>query len=350
MKRWLEAMGYGEQSLRALSYDDAAAAALSIARGEATDAQIAAFLVLHSTKQDADEEVAAFADVFHNESLPYPIVPQSLICTEPVNGREEVPVTLPVSLLLAAAGFPQVVNVGCSSAAKTGVSFMELLEGLGVRMDVGVPLWETCFRESKIGFIDPEAACPALARVRRIRNELGVPTLFDTIEKLFNPLRSSQMSAGASGPAEVEKLLRYLPKTGIQRACIVAGTEGSEEVPVWRTSLVYLLTPWGDETSILDPSTFGFTGKPLEKTDKKTQLQCLERLIQGDGGEDLQSERDHVIWNAGLRLYWFEKASSYEEGFQLARQLYERKGAYKVLNTWRKQVGKERVHPKRKAN
>lgn len=349
MKQWLEAMGYGEQPLRPLPYDVAAAAALSIARGEATDAQIAAFLALHNLKQEADEEVAAFAEVFHNESKPYPSFPQSLASAGSVRGEATV-ITLTVSLLLASAGFAQVVNTGCPAAYQTGDSLLELLKAMGVAVNVEAPVWEALFRRTKIGFINPEEACPAFGRVRRIRDELGVPTLFDTVEKLYNPLRSAQMSIGASDRAEIERLLRCLPKAGIQRACIVAGMGGSEDIPVWKTSLVYLLTPWGDETSILDPSTFGFTGKPPEKTDNRTQLQKLERLIQGDDGSDLQPERDHVIWNAGLRLYWFEKASSYEEGFQLARQLYERKGAYKVLSMWRGRVGGERVSPKRKAN
>jgi anthranilate phosphoribosyltransferase len=85
---------------------------------------------------------------------------------------------------------------------------------------------------------------------------------------------------------------------------------------------------------VIDPAMFGFQSAPLEKINKAQQIQTLKRIIAGDMTEDIQAERDHVIFNTGLRLFWFERVSSFEEGFYLAKQLYIRKEAQRVLNRW----------------
>ncbi|KEQ22564.1 hypothetical protein [Paenibacillus tyrfis] len=77
----------------------------------------------------------------------------------------------------------------------------------------------------------------------------------------------------------------------------------------------------------------------MEKCGKERQLELLERIMQGEEAPELHNEREHVVFNAGLRLYWFDKVGSYEEGFQLARSLLQRKEAFKLLVKWRELSG-----------
>lgn len=95
------------------------------------------------------------------------------------------------------------------------------------------------------------------------------------------------------------------------------------------------MTPFGDESTVLDPATFGFAGEPLPKFSKEEQLALLKALLTGKKADNaLRPIIEHVIFNAGLRLYWFDKVSSYEEGFQLAESLLKRGEASRVLWEW----------------
>ncbi|CAK4845520.1 unnamed protein product [Aphanomyces euteiches] len=128
--------------------------------------------------------------------------------------------------------------------------------------------------------------------------------------------------------------VQIIPKAGFQTAYIVQGIEGSEDFPIYKSSALRKVDAWGDESSLIDPAMFGFQSAPLEKINKDQQIQILQRVIAGDTSADIQAERDHVIFNAGLRLFWFDRVSSYEEGFYLAKQLYARKEAQRVLTRW----------------
>lgn len=349
MKQWIKAVGTGKLGSRNLSYDEAVAAAHAIARGEATDAQTAAFLMAMRMKGEADEEMMGFIEVFRKYSLPYRSFSQSLNCAGPYDGRLYFPVTIPVSLLLASVGFPQVLHGSESLPPKLGQSLKELLEGLGVQVELEAKDWERIFLSLNIGFIWTDLICPPFGKVRHVREQIGLRTFLNTVEKVINPVHSLGIIVGVNHKTAMEHLIHLLPKTGFETAYIVQGMEGSEDLPMYKNSAIRKVTPWGDEASTIDPSTFGFHGVPLEKCTKERQLQLLKRIIQGDDSQDIRNEREHVIFNAGLRLYWFDKVGSYEEGFQLARSLLQRKEASKVLNKWVELSNQSDVRPRLRA-
>lgn len=334
MIQWIKAVGTGKRGSRDLTYDEAVAAALAIARGEATDAQIAAFLMAERMKGETDDEIMAFIDVFRRFSLPLTSFSESLNCAGPYDGRNYFPITIPVSLMLASVGFPQVLHGAESLPPKLGTSIKELLQGLGVRMEVGAIQWERSFSEIHIGFIWSELVCPPLGRIRHIREQMGLRTMLNTVEKVINPVHSNHIVIGVNHKTAMQHLVQIIPKAGFHSAYIVQGIEGSEDFPIYKNSALRKVTAWGDESSLIDPAMFGFKSAPLEKITKERQIELLRRVIAGDSEADIQAERDHIIFNAGLRLFWFDRVSSYEEGFYLAKQLYARKEAQRVLTRW----------------
>ncbi|WP_282941289.1 anthranilate phosphoribosyltransferase [Paenibacillus sp. RC67] len=335
MKEWIKTVGTDKTGSRHLTYDEAVAAAHSIARGESTDAQTAAFLMGMRMKGEADEEVMGFIDVFRKYSLPFRSFSDSLNCGGSYDGRLYFPITIPVSLLLASVGFPQVMHGSDSLPSTEGVSLKELLEGLGVQVELEAKEWETIFMALNIGFIWTDLICPPFGCIRHVREQLGLRTFLNTVEKVINPIHSQNMIIGVNHKTAMSHLIHLLPKSGFETAYIVQGMEGSEDLPIYKTSSIRKVTPWGDESNSVDPATFGFRGEPLEKCTKDEQLKLLTKVIQGEDSEDIRNEREHVIFNAGLRLYWFDKVGSYEEGFQLARSLLLRKEALKMLEKWR---------------
>lgn len=340
MKQWIKAVGAANRTAsRHLTYDEAVAAAHAIARGESTEAQTSAFLMAIRMKGEADEEIMAFIDVFRKYSLPYASFSDSLNCAGAYGSRQLFPVTLPVSLMMASVGFSQVLHgSGSGGGGSSSSTIGGLLEELGISTALSARDWEYVFTAAKIGYIPTDRICPALANIAKLRDELGVDTFLNTVERLLNPVQSHQMIIGASQKAAIGPLVEILPKAGLQKAMIVHGMEGSEDVSIAKTSTIRIISPDSDETTILDPDTLGFRGEPLLPVSAEQQLVLLKRILEGDDSPDLRSERDHVIFNAGLRLYWHEKVASYEDGFQLARQLYARKEAGKTLKKWRDQT------------
>lgn len=335
MKRWIQAIGSGQHGIaRDLSYEEAVEAAHEMARGDSTDAQCAAFLMALCMKGEADEELRAFIDVFHSYSLKYHPFVDSLNCAGLTEGRQYFPVTLPVSLLLASVGFPQVLHGGDALPPKQGTTMSEILESFGVEVNLSVKAWEAMLFHLHIGFLQSDQLCPPLGKLKPVREQIGLRTVINMIEKVMNPVQSMNMIIGVNQRKTMEALIPISMRSGVQNVYLVNGIEGSEDLPIYQNSTIRIVTPWGDESRVVEPQKFGFQSEPLQPLDKDEQLSMLHRIMAGEQSEELKRERDHVIFNAGLRLTWFDKVGSYEEGFQLAESLLQRKEAQKVMQRW----------------
>jgi len=334
MRQWIKAVGTGKKGSRDLTYDESAAVAHIIARKEATDAQVAAWLMAERMKSESDDEIMAFIHVFRKYCAPIQSFTNSINCAGPYDGRRYFPITIPVSLLMASVQVPQVLHGGDSLPPKEGTSLKELLEALGVNVDTDVAKWERIFSSVHINFVWTEKLCPPLSYVRHIRQEMGLRTMLNTVEKVINPVQSSNLIIGVNHKTAMQHLIHILPRSGFETAYIVQGIEGSEDLPIYKNSAIRKVTSYGDESSVIDPAMFGFKGDPLDELDVEQQLKILQRIIQGEDSADIRKERDHVIFNTGLRLFWFDKVSTYEEGFYLARSLLGRREASKTLDRW----------------
>lgn len=146
----------------------------TIARREATDAQISAWLMAERMKGESDDEIMAFIHVFRKYCAPVRSFSDSINCAGPYDGRRYFPVTIPVSLLMASVHVPQVLHGGDSLPPKSGTSVKEMLEGLGVYIQIDVHRWEQIFSGTHINFIWTERICPPLGHVRHIREQIGL--------------------------------------------------------------------------------------------------------------------------------------------------------------------------------
>lgn len=334
MKRWIKMIDARKWEAKHLTGEEASAAAYLLARGEATDAQASAFLVALRMKCESAGELLSFIHVFREYCTLVASCTSSIHYAGPHIGRRYFPITIPVSLLLAAVQIPQVLHGGDSLFSKEGTPIKELLEGLGVHIQTNVMQWEKTFTATKLNFLWTDQFCPPLSKLRSIREEIGLPTILDSMEKIINPLQARNLIVGVDDRKTMQDLVAILPAAGFETSYIVQGVEGSEDLPIFRNTAIRRVTATGDDSSIIYPETFGFASEPCQPLDKQEQLDLMLRVIEGDDSMSIQSERDHVIFNAGLRLYWFEKVATYEEGFSLARSLLQRKEAKKLLEKW----------------
>lgn len=335
MKRWIQAMGSDQTRMRNLTYDEAVEAAGEMAKGDSTDAQCAAFLMALCMKGEADDELMAFIDVYRGYSLNYHTQPNSLNTIGPTEGRKRFPITLPVSLLLASVGFTQVMQGGDALPSRQGTTALrEIVEGFGVSLQLSVKAWQSMLFHLHIGFLPTEQLCPPIGRLKQVREQLGIRTVIDTIEKVLNPVLSTNLIIGVQQRKAMESLIPISMRSGFQQAYIISGIDGSEDLPLYENSTIRIVTPWGDESRSVEPQKFGFMSTPLPNLAKEDQIAMVKRIITGEEGTEVKRERDHVIFNTGLRLKWFDKVDSYEDGFQLAEALLQRKEAHKIMQRW----------------
>ncbi len=331
MIRWLKDLLMKGKD-KPITCEEAEEAAQSIAVGETSDVQAAAFFIAERLKGESPETAAAFVRVFRQHGKPLKANPASVYIGGSPAGGAHVPVSLPVSFLLAGIGIPHVVAAGgfAEYASLLNAACTESIRD----KEQALHQWENCLRESNIVLLDSDIYCEPLLRLRSVREQLGISTLINTVEKLLNPFQSSFAIIGARDKKEADHLVSIVPSTGFQFGYIVCGADGTENLPLDRSSYVRKVTPYGDEATFIDPKLFGFASRELPKTSRGEQLDMLRRVIQGEDTPEVRNEREHVIFNAGLRLYWLDKVATYEEGFQLARSLLQRREAMKALSRW----------------
>ncbi|GIQ70162.1 anthranilate phosphoribosyltransferase [Xylanibacillus composti] len=337
MHPWIKAVGTGKRGSRDLAYDEAVQVARLIATNHASDVQIAAFLMALRMKGESDDEIMALVDVFREYAIPFRKFPNSINCAGPYDGRYTIPFTIPVSLLLASVGIPHVLHGGKSLPPKRGTAIMEVLGKLGVNIHLDTRTWESIFSTLHIGFVQTERICPPIARVRALREEMGLRTVINTVEKVVNPVHSNFMMIGVNHQTAMDHLIHVLSRAGFIKAYIVQGIEGSEDLPLDRRSAIRKVTAHGDEASYIDPRMFGFQGEPVGKYSAEEQVRLLRSFLEGEDTDETHFIEDHVVFNAGLRFFWYDRVSSYEDGFQLAKSLLRRKEPLKLLRKWTEQ-------------
>ncbi|GGK24279.1 hypothetical protein GCM10010965_16340 [Caldalkalibacillus thermarum] len=344
MQQWIKEVARGKKGARDLSPDEALQAAQAIIEGQATDAQIAAFLVAERLKGESAGELLAFVQAFRRAAaaitLPASLREKLIDLAGPYNGRNTFAATIPVALLLADQGLPVFLHSSDALPPKKGTALKAILERLGIRVDQPASQVARALAEANIGFAWTEALCPPLQALRKVREEIGVRTLLNTVEKMLNLAQAQAAMVGVFHKTVVETNAAVLRAMGYKQAFIVQGAEGSEDLPVHRTSFVYRVGEEGMERLELDPERYGLhhrKDKEKEKLDLDQQVELIRRILHGEESEELAYFRDQVLFNAGVRYYLFGHLPSIEQGIELARrQLAEQRGAER-LRIWQDQ-------------
>lgn len=114
---------------------------------------------------------------------------------------------------------------------KRGTCLKELLSGLNVEVNMPVKQWEMVFSRIHIGFIWTEKICPPFRHLRKVREEIGLRTMINTVEKVMNPIQSKSIIIGVNHRTAMSHLVEILPRAGFETSYIVQGIEGAEELP-----------------------------------------------------------------------------------------------------------------------
>ncbi len=320
----LKKVGSGNHTGENLTRAEAATATKMMLLGEATPAQIGAFLIAHRIKRPTGVELAGMLDAYDEVGPKL----QAIATTEPVivlgipyDGRTRTaPISPITALLLATVGQPVVMHGGERLPTKYGVPLVDIWQGLGVDW-TELPLEKTqqVLEETGIGFVYTPRHFPATKSIWEYRDQLGKRPPLATMELIWCPYAGvAHIISGFVHPPTEGMFLEALEMRKVAKFTSVKGLEGSGDLPRDRTAIIGLRT-FGSELERLHlpPREYGLTttNVPLHTTEEL--LTDLQLVLQGKPGELMQT----ALWNGGFYLWRCGVCSDVRSGMAKAEEI-----------------------------
>src|SRR5580704_2909008 len=216
-------------SRKDLSADQTAEVLAQIMHGEVSEIQIAGFLIALRTKGETVEELEGLARTMRELAARVPTDRVDLLDTAGTGGgRSTFNVSTTAALIAAGAGCAVAKHGNRSATSESGSA--DLLEALGARIDLGPDAVARCIDEAGFGFMFAPAHHQATRFVVGVRRELGVRTIFNFLGPLTNPAGARRQLVGVSDARYLETIAGALARLGSERALVVAGEDGLDEV------------------------------------------------------------------------------------------------------------------------
>ena len=305
-----------------LSRAEAAAGVRDVLGGEATPSQMAAFIFGLRLKGETPDELVGMLGAMLEvaELVPVPdALAARLVDTCGTGGDRSgtINVSTIAALVVAGAGVPVCKHGGRAASSRTGSA--DVLEALGVQIALPPASVARCISEAGIGFCFAPRYHPAMRYVIPTRRELGVPTAFNLLGPLANPGRARHQLVGVGDGRVAECLARVLGEAGAERAWVVHGQDGLDELSTTAPSTV---VEWsarrGDlRTFSLDPSQLGLAPaqpEDLRGGDPAANAHAAREVLAGTKGP----HRDIVVLNAAAALVVVGEAGDLAAGLALA--------------------------------
>ena len=317
-----------------LTSTQAAAAMADVLDGRATPSQLAGFIVALRLKGETVEEMAglvrAMLDSCVRVSLPAGCTPVDTCGTGGASARRVAAfnVSTIASFVIAGAGAP-VCKHGNRAASSTSGS-ADLLEALGVAIDLGPAGVARCVVEAGMGFCFAPRFHPSMRHAGPTRRELGVPTVFNVLGPLANPAGVRHQVVGTADPAMAEKMVGVLSAKGAERALVVTGHDGLDELTVTTTSTVHELRDGAVRTYVVDPTELGLrlaTADDIRGGDVSRNVALASSVLAGEAGP----HRDMVVLNAAAGLVAAGVADDLVVGLEAAAAAVDSGAAAGVL-------------------
>ena len=292
-----------------------------IMRGEVSPVLVAAIVAGLRVKKETIGEIAAAATVMR-ELAARVETPRYEHFVDIVgtggDGANSFNISTASMFVVAAAGARVAKHGNRGVSSKSGSA--DVLEALGVAIDLSADDVARCLEETGIGFMFAPNHHPAMKAVAPIRRELGVRTIFNILGPLTNPANAPNILMGVFHPDLVGIQARVLQRLGATRALIVWGEDGIDEISLGAPTRVAELRDGRVEEYSFDPAELGFARVPTRELSVADAMESRARVLEALENRE-GAARDIVALNAGAALYVAGKAASVGAGVDLARKV-----------------------------
>ena len=301
---------------RSLTMDEAAAVMRQIMQGEATPGQLGSFLTALQLKGESTEEIAGMATVMREFSLKVR-VEGTVVDSVGTGGDRTNTFNISTGAALAAAGAGVRIAKHGNRAASGTCGTADVLEALGVRIELPPEGVERCINEGGIGFMFAQAFHPSMRHAGPVRREIGIRTVFNILGPLTNPAAAQRQLIGVAFPQLGEKMAQVMRLLDSERTLVVHGAGGLDEIALDGDTSVWELRDGKVESWTLSPDDTGlgrWSVGDLRGGDPDANAAAMRRLLDGESGPI----RDAVLLNTAGVLLAAGAANSIPDGIQAA--------------------------------
>ena len=306
-----------------------------IMTGQATAAQISAYLVAMRLKGEAIDEITGSAEIMRQHATKIACGRGNVLDTCGTGGDRSQTFNISTVSALVAAGAGAVVAKHGNRAVSSRCGSADLLKELGVNIEAGPGVVEKCLKETGIAFLFAPLLHKSMKYAAPIRREIGIRTIFNILGPMTNPACAKHHLLGVFSAGLTRLLAGALAKLGSRHVLVVCGKDGLDEITTTTETIVSELKNGSVKTYKIKPADFGIKkARPadLKGQDPAFNARLTLDLLNGKKGP----QRDIIILNAGAALYAADIAKSIKAGIKLAEESIDRSKAMEKLQQLKK--------------
>jgi len=315
-----------------LTSEEAAAAMAEVMEGRAAAAQVAGLLIGLAMKGERPIEIVGLARAMRAHAVQISRRYERVFDTCGTGGDRSGTFNISscAALVIAACGVRVAKHGNRSVSSLSGSA--DVFEALGVRVTASPAVVERCLAEAGVGFFFAPTFHPSMRHAAQTRQDLGVRTAFNLLGPLTNPAGATRQLVGVPRPELTELMARSLMLLGSERAWVVHGADGIDEISTAGYTKISECRGGSVNTFYLHPGDIGLpkaSPSALKGGDAHENARIIERILAGERG----APRDVVLLNAGAALLIAGEVASVDEGLMRASRAIDRGDARRTLDT-----------------
>lgn len=302
----------------------------SIMEGDFTDSQLSAILVALRTKGETVEEITGFARAMKDKSKRVNVIDYSIdTCGTGGDGKGTFNISTAASIVASAGGVAVAKHGNRAASSKSGSA--DVLLKLGFNINVEPNQAENCLKEKGMTFLFAPNYHLAMKNVAPVRRELGIRTVFNMLGPLSNPADVKGQVLGVYDGKLTNTIANVLLKLGRERALVVYGDDGLDEITTTTTTTVSEVVDGCVVDYKIDPTEFGIPFAKLEDLEGGESYENAEIILDIFNGKK-GAKRDIVVINSAAALYVGKKVKTLKDGVALAENIIDSGTAKNKLN------------------
>lgn len=290
-----------------------------IMEGRATQSQIASFITAIRIKVESVDEITGAATVMREKSTKIDGGEGVIVDTCGTGGDGANTFNISTACAFVVAGCGVKVAKHGNRAVSSNSGSADVLKALGVNIEAEVTVVEKCIKEAGIGFLFAPLLHGAMKYAMPVRKEIGIRTIFNLLGPLTNPAGATRQLLGVYDPSLTEVIAKVLLKLGSEKAFVVHGDDGLDEITVTGKTRISELDNGSVKTYEIEPEDFGIKRASIEDIkggDSALNAEIIEKIFNGEEGP----RADIVALNAGAAIAVSGVAYSINDGYIMAKE------------------------------